>query len=319
MRRLVLVVPLLLGLPAAAGPGDLLARARQEIARKDCASAVATLREGMKQVAAIAEAATRDQAAGAFHFYSAVALHDCRKDEEAKTHLREFFRLQPSQSSLDGAKYTAGFVRLFDQVQRERPGTAMFDAFYPGFDDAEAVAEEEVPLVQWSTGPAFQLFADDAERDAWSRARTDEARQDVIDRFWARRDSASAGARSSFRAAIARRVAFADRHFDSPDELRGAMSDRGRVFVLLGPPGRVSKQALGRYDTTVVGQRTRVPITGNLERWVYFRPQLPVGIAAQQVEFRFITQPGYGDHVMQRDFWALKALAEARRAPAGAE
>ena len=305
--------------PLIAGPADVLARARRQLAAKDCTAAVVTLRDGMGQVAAIADSETRDQAAGAFHFYTAMALHDCGSADQASEHLREFFRIQSGHSSLDAATFTPGFIRLFEEVQRERTGTAMFDAFYPGFDETEAVAEESLPLLQWTTSPAFQLFAEEAERDAWGRARSDEQRQEVIDRFWARRDSGGTSARTSFRAAIARRVAFADRQFVSPDELRGAMSDRGRVFVLLGPPGRVSQQALGRYDTTVVGQRNRVPITGNLERWVYFRPQLPAGVAAQQVEFRFITQPGYGEHVMQRDFWALKALAEARRAPAAAE
>jgi hypothetical protein len=32
----------------------------------------------------------------------------------------------------------------------------------------------------------------------------------------------------------------------------------------------------------------------------------------KQIEFTFITQPGYGEYVMQRDPWPLKALAAAR-------
>ncbi len=58
---------------------------------------------------------------------------------------------------------------------------------------------------------------------------------------------------------------------------------------------------------------TRIAIDGTLERWVYFKDQLPSAVHTSSVEFRFITQAGYWDHVMQKDFWPMKAMADARK------
>jgi len=258
----------------------------------------------MPEAAAIAAAKERTDALAALHFHAALAFSSCRQTERAKDELRAFFRLHSGHSTLDGSKYDPAFIRLFNEVQRTLGTGELFDRFYPGFDEAGEVGEEPLPILLWSTSPAFQLLAEDREREEWGRLRDDDARAAFVERFWKRRDP-------GLRAEIARRVAFADRFFIVPSELRGAMSDRGRVFVLLGPPARVHRQGLQRYETTIVAPRVRTPLTGTLERWIYFRPQ--VSVAVQQVEFRFITQPGYGECVMQRDFWPLKALAEARQ------
>jgi GWxTD domain-containing protein len=198
---------------------------------------------------------------------------------------------------------------LFDGMQRG--SDELFDRFYPGFDQYGGAGEEATSPALWSTSPAFQLLAEDAEREEWARLRDDEARAAFVERFWTRRDANASTTANELRADVARRIAFADRFFSAPNELRGSMSDRGRVFVLLGPPARVHRKALQRYETTIVTPRVRSPLTGTLERWVYFQSQLP-DLAVQQVEFQFITQPGYGEYVMQRDFWPLKALAAAR-------
>lgn len=263
----------------------------------------------MPEAAALASAKERDDALAALHFHAALAFSNCAQRERAKDELRAFFRLHPGRSSLDEAKYDRAFIRLFDDVQRTLGTPELFDRFYPGFGASGDAAEEPLPLNLWSTSPAFQLMAGEDEREEWGRLR-DDARVAFVERFWSRRDP-------GLRAETARRVAFADRVFDGPGELRGAMSDRGRVFVLLGPPAHVYRQGLQQYETTIVAPRTRTPLTGTLERWIYSGPRLSVSV--QQVEFRFISQPGYGDGVMQRDFWPLKALAGARQARRNSE
>ena len=50
---------------------------------------------------------------------------------------------------------------------------------------------------------------------------------------------------------------------------------------------------------------------GNVERWIYNRDQFPKGIPDAEAVFKFITQEGYGDHVLQRDFMVTKVLADA--------
>lgn len=302
-----------------AGPQEALALAKEQLADNDCAAAASTLGEAIPEAQEIEVANERDAALTALHFYGALAQSNCSQQEKAREHLREFFRLKPGQSSLDASRYPRAFVALFDDVQRggmqrdstRRGSDELFDRFYPGFDEYRAAGEEAISMALWSTSPAFQLLAEDAEREEWARLRDDEARAEFVDRFWTRRDADSSTAANELRDDVARRIAFADRFFSVPNELRGSMSDRGRVFVLLGPPARVHRQALQRYETTLVSPRVRTPLTGTLERWVYFQSQLP-DLAVQQIEFQFITQPGYGEYVMQRDFWPLKALAAAR-------
>jgi GWxTD domain-containing protein len=295
---------------ALADPSQALALAKQQITANDCGAAVRTLQDGIRDAAALTEQNKREAALAALHFYSALAQSNCAQQDQAKSHLREFFALQKGQSSLDASKYPRAFVTLFDSVQRG--ADEMFGRFYPGFDEHAPAAEEPLPIALWTTSPAFQILADDAEREEWGRLGGDEARSAFIERFWKRRDPDPATADNELRRAVVRRVAFADEHFKVSDELRGAMSDRGRVFVLLGPPSRVRRQALQRYETTIAAPRTRTPLTGTMERWVYFPGQLPA-LAVTQVEFQFITHPGYGEYVMQREFWPLKAMDAARQ------
>jgi hypothetical protein len=42
---------------------------------------------------------------------------------------------------------------------------------------------------------------------------------------------------------------------------------------------------------------------------------LPKSIPTDFVAFRFIDEPGYGDFVLQREFYVLKALSDAKEAP----
>lgn len=299
---------------AQATPADALALAKQQLAANDCRAAVRTLESALPEAEAITAAKERTDALAALHFYSALALSECRDKAKASEHLREFFTLRPGQNALDPTKYKRAFLDLFNEVQRTPGEKALqFDGFYPGFDSVAANNEEvKLPVDIWSTSAAFQILARDDEREAWGRLRDDAARIAFIDTFWKQRDPDPATEANELRDLVARRVTFADQYFGVSTELRGAMSDRGRVFVLLGEPARVHRQPLQRYQTTIVNPRDRAPINGTMERWVYSKAQL-TDVVAQQVEFRFITQPGYGEFVMQRDFWPLKAMAAARQ------
>ena len=148
------------------------------------------------------------------------------------------------------------------------------------------------------------------ERDLCRRFLTgDEERMAFVADFWSRRDPA-------LRDVVQRRVAFADRTFGD-EALRGSLSDRGTVFVLLGPPVRISMKPLTGQEGATPPRSRRLGFNGTVERWVYQQSQLPRGVPVSEVEFRFITEPGYGESVMQKDFWALKTLAAAKATKQG--
>ena len=117
------------------------------------------------------------------------------------------------------------------------------------------------------------------------------------------------------------------------------MTDRGMVFVLLGPPTYVGRQAhparrrpgairpeprgeaattsASRASSCVSGVGARAPNSDGSsnwrEVWHYRRELLPKGVGYQQVDIEFITKKGYGVNVIQRDPPTLATLQAAAR------
>jgi hypothetical protein len=63
-----------------------------------------------------------------------------------------------------------------------------------------------------------------------------------------------------------------------------------------------------------INQETVLPepdIGGTVERWIFAHEQLPQTIRDDEVTFKFITQQGYGDHVLQRELLVNKVIADA--------
>src|SRR5262249_43947279 len=146
---------------------------------------------------------------------------------------------------------------------------------------------------------------------------------------------------------FARRVAFADAHF-TQDEVRGSLTDRGMVFILLGPPtysgsrplltgedGAADSSALSRYGRAevtgagkggpshsarvarvdkVTGPGTSIQSAASnwIEIWHYYRRDLLREIPYQELILEFVTKVGYGKGVLQRDSKALTSLDRAR-------
>ena len=320
MRNAVIAAIVVLAASTAMGgtPAQAIADGRARIAARDCHGAVQVMQDAIPDAVALVDSSESASALSAIHFYSALAFHECGLSDQTKFEIREFFRFRPGASQLDPAKYPRAFVALFDEVQAQvkqtAPAKTAFESFYGDVNAFAIPARRQRSIALWGSLPEFLILGTDEEREEWGRLRDDESRVSFIAAFWQRRDPDPQTAANEYREEVVRRVVLADRAFRTAADEEGSLSDRGRVYVLLGPPARVHRQPIQRFETTfVIAPRTRTtPLAGTLERWVYFRPQLP-GVAAQQVEFRFITQPGYGEYVMQRDFWPLKAMAEARR------
>ncbi|HEY3053106.1 MAG TPA: GWxTD domain-containing protein, partial [Thermoanaerobaculia bacterium] len=144
----------------------------------------------------------------------------------------------------------------------------------------------------------------------WQGLIPDDDRVRFIRDFWKRRDPTPATAQNEFRDTFERRVAFADRAFGSSDS-RGSVTDRGKVFVLLGEPSLVRRRPLTNRDNVVLFERIPI-VNGTMEEWFYPREKLPITIGKKGVQLHFVTQRGIGDGVLQRDdVYAFQALAAA--------
>jgi GWxTD domain-containing protein len=309
MRTFLVAVFISASAALAADPSAAIATAKDAIGRKEYQRASDVLHDAVREANAIADPKQRNDALSAIHFYRALALTYLNDDDGAHAELHEFFKVHPGKSTLDPRKYPARFIEMFrvENVRATSMGAdaTAFDQQYPGFDAIQSPEIKELPLESWGITPAFQLLATDAEREAWATLRDDEARTKYISSFWSRRDP-------SWKDEFERRVAFADAVFGTgTDVARGSLTDRGKVFILLGRPAHVYREPIrynyGRFQG----------LNGTSERWVYFRDQLPVKPPASQVDFNFIDQPGYGDHALVRDTRVLQALGNAVVALAG--
>lgn len=104
----------------------------------------------------------------------------------------------------------------------------------------QASAKLSTDYQEWRNGPAQWLMTSEEQR-AWKALTTDEEASRFIDLFWAKRDPSRGTAVNEYRAEYESRVQYSDRAF-AEKKKRGALSDRGRVYILLGPATNMSDQ-----------------------------------------------------------------------------
>ena len=309
-----LVLTLLCASARAADPGAAINRAKDEINAGNPAAALRLLREATASAAAMTDLKQRSAALSALHFYSAVAASALGDKEQATGELRALFLYSP-QSKLDASRYRPEFVTLFNEVQhnvtRGRANPTSFDDAYPGYPPAET--SSAWPLPNWGASSEFQILATPKEKEAWGRLVDDTARRAFVDAFWTERDPDPTTRVNEMRIEILQRVAFADVAFVEGADLRGSLTDRGRVFVLLGPPMRVRIRPLTRREVGSAPRRTLD--SGNaMEEWTYFREQLPKKIPHNELLFQFISSGGSAVRRRQHEFLADKAILDAPNA-----
>jgi GWxTD domain-containing protein len=314
MRIRAIAVLVLLALPllaSASDPSAALAKAKAEITAGNHAAALRVLHEATAGAAAMTDLKQRAAALSAIHFYSALASSNLGDREQATAELKSFF-LYGAGSKLDTSRYPREFGTLFTEVQRKvehgRLNPASFDDAYPGFPPAES--SSAWPLDIWGASSEFMILASDEERQQWGQLHDDAARKKFIDAFWAARDPEPSTKLNELRIELLRRIAFADVAFDEAADSRGSLTDRGRVFVLLGPPTRVSIRPVTRTEAPWSPRRT-IDAGSAMEQWTYFREQLPKKLPHNEVVFRFVSDGGLPMRKLQHDFMSEKAIQDA--------
>jgi GWxTD domain-containing protein len=125
-----------------------------------------------------------------------------------------------------------------------------------------AQARPDKPLTQdsnvasHSSNPVYQRWLDEdvlwiiapVERAAFTHLSSDPERDEFIRQFWSRRDSGSVGAgENSARREHYRRLAYSSEHFTAG--MPGWKSDRGRIYILYGPPNSIEAHPVGSSTT----------------------------------------------------------------------
>jgi GWxTD domain-containing protein len=103
----------------------------------------------------------------------------------------------------------------------------------------------------WAKSPA-QFLMTKEEQAKWKTLQTDAEAEAFVNLFWARRDPTPDTMRNEFREDFDMRVKYADERFTS-GRTKGSLSDRGRVFIVFGPPTRIERHRQGQDTPSASG------------------------------------------------------------------
>src|SRR5262245_28543433 len=149
-------------------------------------------------------------------------------------------------------------------------------------------------VVEWLKTEVQYLVTED-ERSVFQRLSTDDERAKFIEDFWKRRDPTPETVANEFREEFYRRVAYANDQFTAGAP--GWRTDRGRIYILYGPPNRRDAHPMGgRYQKPAsLGGDTIT--TYPFEIWEY---NYVPGIGSD-ITIEFVDRTHSGQYVLEID------------------
>jgi GWxTD domain-containing protein len=342
-------------LPAQTLP-ELFQKAKAQVKGEAWQDALKTLAQLDAESAKPGNENARAQLVAPLSFYRAVCEANLGMAEEARADFGAFLALQPN-ASMDPSMYSKKAIAAFRSAQETaRPADDASDddrpAMFTAFQEFKLpVNPGERADESWADGPIRWIMTAEEKR-RWSEVFDGGQRVEFVERFWESRNPRPGNPDNVFKTTFERRVAFADAHFSQAEGKRGSLTDRGMVFVLLGPPAYVGRKPLRHGEDaneqagmSTVGSRRAAYVQHSLEQagepagsspsaaaeaifgpgtraadsspswretWHYRSELRPSGARNQQVDVEFITRSGYGVAVLQRDPRALAFLDAAR-------
>jgi GWxTD domain-containing protein len=335
----------------AQGPrlGDLFQKGKNEFKQANYRASLATF-QALEQASLQPEnEASREELRPIIAFYRGANLAALGEAGAARKEFELYLTAFPA-ARLDPATYPTAVVELFRSVQAARQklhpesqaGVSRgsrdggLAAAYARFSFTPSRKPAELDE-RWTAGPVRFLMSQ-AEKIAWERTSGPIERAEFVTNFWRTRDPNPLTPENELQEEFEKRVAFADSRF-TDGEKSGSETDRGMVFVLLGPPSYVGQTPLKTEEdplqfaraapiretsinpdgTTTIRYVPRNPLSaqrleGAREVWHYRRDRLPRAVRFAEVDFEFISKEGYGNAVLQRDQRVLAALDETVRA-----
>jgi GWxTD domain-containing protein len=312
---------------------ELFARVKANVVAGSYAEGLAALNELEAEVQKPEYEKARGPLRPSAAFYRGVCLAALGKPDEAREEFAIFLAANPDKG-IDRRSYPPSVVAAFEQARKSRSGAGQTDETLSTLALAYRATllppdSSPPPGPDWMDGPVKYLLTPDESR-AFSRLSEDSSRARFVARFWFARDPLPDTPENEFRREFERRVGFADEQFREGAK-RGSLTDRGLVFVLLGPPtGVVRRPITADEDTTAmlpmtssrfpaprptVGPTAADQLHNVKEVWRYAREALPQGVPDRHIDLTFITRPDYGKNLLQRDGASIRALEAARPKP----
>jgi GWxTD domain-containing protein len=165
----------------------------------------------------------------------------------------------------------------------------------PGLRGAPQESPQREPLSaasrQW-LDEVVPYIITPAEKEVFLRLRTEKERGEFIESFWRKRDPDPSTPDSEAKLEYYRRIAQANKLF-STSGIAGWRTDRGRTYILLGPPKEVQRD----FGSQASGLSA---FMGPKETWQYWdlpNPKLPYNM-----EFVFVDRFGTGSYTLDQSF-----------------
>jgi GWxTD domain-containing protein len=348
-RRLPFILSLTLLSSTAVGQKplqDLFSKGKEEFRaqRYEEALAVFKLLDELSQAPEFA--ASRKKLEPNLAFYRGAAHAALGHQEAARMDFEICLAAFPT-ARLDPGVFPKGVIKLFektrDDLLKESPApteagdTSLAAAYEKWKRTLPPESADVVPKARWAES-ALRIMMTKEEKSDWERLDDELSRARFIAAFWQRRNPDPTRSRNELREELERRLEFANLRFVQ-GEKPGAETDRGLVFVLLGPPTYVGQTILTAQDDQlqslrasplatsqgtdsrgrrIVSIESRAPLTaetlqGIRDTWHYRRDHLHKAIGFASLDVEFITTTGYGEAVLQRDQNTLSALGQAAR------
>ena len=126
--------------------------------------------------------------------------------------------------------------------------------------------EMESPYKKWLDEEVPYIISDE-EKAAFKKLSTDEEREQFIELFWDRRNPDPGSPENEFKEEYYRRIAYANEHYSSG--VPGWRTDRGRVYIMYGPPDEIDPHPSGGMYDRPPEEGGGTTATFPFEQWRY--------------------------------------------------
>ena len=166
---------------------------------------------------------------------------------------------------------------------------------------ASAFAAVPFEYLDWVNGPVQFIMS----KDELAKFRTLQSGVEAkafVELFWARRDPTPDTPRNEAKEQFDDRVAWADKNLKDGSRLRGAMTDRGKTWILYGQPKRIeraSTQRSANFDLSGALQKDE-RFSDNWVQWIYEGDDVKTIFLVPKASIRFVDKMGNDDFRVER-------------------
>lgn len=162
----------------------------------------------------------------------------------------------------------------------------------------------------WAKGPVQWLMTPE-EQAQWKNVKTDADAQAFIDLFWAKRDPSPGTPQNEYKDRFDQLVKYSDDRF-STGRSKGSLTDRGKVFIVFGPPksmqhgnlgpttGAADDRGFGMNEGSATASGSSSTEKSGREVWIYEGDSAQKGFGSPKAEVDFLDQFNSNEWRIQR-------------------